>query len=432
MNFLARRGVVAASSSSELDPEYIGAGAVTNIPLSTPTAIPLPAGALPDDLLLLSVSHAQSTPPSDAAPGGWTLLGSDASPGSDCALSIFSRIMQIGDGDPTVDASASATRTAIIVAWRDYTIAIFASVASGVSASATPSIDPAPTENDNDTIVQIWAADAAAGRTTTPSASWTEAFDAQPNALQMFGQYQQFATFVTNADGPTFSTSDNNAGIAIVLTNNEQVALDDDDPELVGTATATTGASSLDELNIVIPAAVEIGDLLVLNVAKGSTSFDVEDISGWTATPVRQVSTVTEHKTFYRVAQSGDAGATLGVTLTGATTFDLGMVAYRAPLTGGVVDSEIDTSSNTTDFSIHLGEAELSQQGFVVLVAGFNSATAFDFLEAGFRTDLSYFDREQQIFAVKGIGAGRVGYIGVITAVTTHGGVVALLVEGTP
>lgn len=430
---IARRGTIASSKVSAVVPQYIGSGAVTAIPISTPTAIPKPAGTQVGDLMILAVADAYTDPPDTAAPAGWTLVGNDISGASDSSMSVFKRIMQAGDGNPTVQGTSMGVRAAVISVWRGYSTVIKAGNDTRTSATGSfATMSPTPTENDNDTIFQIWTADTAAGRTGTPAASWTEIIDSQPNSLHVYGQYQQFASPVVNTDVPDFSTSDYNTGIALVITNNSQISGTVTAPSLVGTSQASTGGTATTTLPITIPAGVVAGDLLVLNVGKDITTAAVNAISGWTATPERAVSTITEHTTFYRVAQAGDAGSTVNVTMSAATVFDLAMAAYHPASAPTVISTPIDLTSNDTDFSIHLGTTTMAHSGFVVLVSGINNyATTLTVTEPGFRTDLDYSALERTVIAVKGYGPGRPGYQQVQAGAATHGGTVALVVEGT-
>ncbi|HEU4914743.1 MAG TPA: hypothetical protein VFT16_05090 [Candidatus Saccharimonadales bacterium] len=119
-------------------------------------------------------------------------------------------------------------------------------------------------------------------------------------------------------------------------------------------ATASNQANAVNTLDLTIPATVEVGDMLVLVVAQsfnGSPLFNA--ISGWTKQGEQRAGAAAYTLAVYtRLAQAGDAGATVTTTSTTAENYTAHLRAYSnvnqtTPLDTAVVFGEATVTATT-------------------------------------------------------------------------------------
>ena len=96
---------------------------------------------------------------------------------------------------------------------------------------------------------------------------------------------------------------------------------------------------------ITIPSTVQVGDVLILGAVSNSAG-PPSTPAGWTAIDT-WTGSFSHHKLLYRVAQAGDAGSTVTVTLGSAGRLSLGMSCYSGALAPSGFARTAETSGTT-------------------------------------------------------------------------------------
>ncbi|CAM3363072.1 PKD domain-containing protein [Nocardioides dubius] len=163
----------------------------------------------------------------------------------------------------------------------------------------------ASTDPDGGGVSYAWDfGDTATGSGATPSHTY-------PN-----GGARTVTLTVTDAVGATASTT----------RQADPVALPDAQLQFVGAAAANANSTSQ---RVTIPAAVQAGDTLVLQMALNSSTPTVTDPAGWTL--LRQASEGNaQGRLWTRKATAGDASSVVTVALSSIAKADLTVSAYRA------------------------------------------------------------------------------------------------------
>lgn len=172
----------------------------------------------------------------------------------------------------------------------------------------TCSVDASGSTDEDGTIASVqWAfGDGGTGSGTTASRRYATA-----------GSYTITAT-VTDDDGATST-----ATRSVTVTG----------PTVVGTATSS-GNQTKTVHTVTIPAGVQPGDQLVLfNSSNATGTMSATASAGWTRI-IDASTSGSRHGAFVRVAQAGDAGTTVSITLSGLAKADLTLVAYRGVTLG--------------------------------------------------------------------------------------------------
>lgn len=105
--------------------------------------------------------------------------------------------------------------------------------------------------------------------------------------------------------------------------------------------------------SILVPATVAAGDLLLLGFCGGTGGSASAPPSGWTS--VRAASDSVEGEVFYRIAQAGDAGATITVAQSTATRAALTMLALRGVNQASPIHTSASAVEGATAVTTHAG-----------------------------------------------------------------------------
>lgn len=104
---------------------------------------------------------------------------------------------------------------------------------------------------------------------------------------------------------------------------------------------------------ITIPAAVQVGDLMVIGYTNGSSSQTPKVPTGWTLLHTISSNGLFSYATFYKVAVSGDTGGATTVLCTTVNGFSQKHVGVLAAYSGATVPA--DVSSLTSQASSATG-----------------------------------------------------------------------------
>jgi RHS repeat-associated protein len=233
----------------------VGTSSVGDSGTGLSLTVPLPAGVLANDQILLAVT----TPGNGSVkttPSGYTLVGtySSGNTASNVKLALYRRTAVAGDSTVTVTFSATFTKAATVVVYRGVSTSKPIDVSSNAKITSGQSLTlPSVTTTKNDELVAALGAESASAGTWTAPAGMTKEVS-QAGGSTTAGAIADQALVAKGATGTrtaTFSLTGALAGVLVALAPNAQTTYTYDslgDRKTITTADGTTTTLSYNQL----------------------------------------------------------------------------------------------------------------------------------------------------------------------------------------
>lgn len=317
---------------------------------STSVVINKPTGTLTGDLMLLHYSSGTAAADQPKMTTGWELLAKSFYSGSD-GISIYWKVA--GAAEPaswTLTTVGTSNMGAGVISLYDSlggTLAIADPSGTGVAkqfnTTSTNKVFPsvtAPTAAD----LLLCFGSLASNVTGTPAAGMTEQYDTGAGPRMYLMTEALSAAGATGTRTATGSTSTSRT-VSLIVT--------------IGTQTPQTGPfyRSFSRTNVgsyatpktlAAPADLAVGDMMLMQLSFGVTDETPVVPAGWTAVPNGAIAGTNSIRTYWKIAEAADIGATYSVSYTGTKIFGFSISAYYSPAGYDLHIDASDKQDNTT------------------------------------------------------------------------------------
>ena len=385
----------------------------TNIWSQNPS-VAVPANAADGDTLLLFGSFAAvDLVAGDPSNGPWTLLGRQASgaeetyvwwrqaTGADAGTTVTVPLSSGKKADLTLAAYRNANAAAPIATWGS----------AGASTETASYTTPTVASTVAGLEVSFWAQRSSNTTAWTPPAQVAQrsaSFGVGNSYLSTLLTDRGTTTPAGNLGGLT-ATADSATATASTWTIQLSQADTSGQTDFRGSAISTNTYSSTPEVQV--PGNVQAGDLLLLVTSVNrvnSLPAQPTGVGGWTV--LDTATNGMQARVWWKIAEAGDAGATVGTPLTRGSKVDVSLVAYRNVDTAAPFVANSWVAESTFGFDHTTPVVATAEGGLVVSYWADQSSNTTNWTEpAG----------EVNRVESTGVGNGRIGVL------ITDGGVVA-------
>lgn len=315
--------------------QFRAVGAVANVG-GTALTIDAPAGVVAGDLLLLQLLTGALNVSEPTIAGDWKIVPQSIVVGTD-RTRVYYKVAGVSEpASYLVTSPSSVAMTGAIIAIYSDTAALLNIVdgASQVNPSGNRIWPSVTAQAIGDWLLCFGLLPSFS---STPAAGMTERWDSgAPRAYLMTEVLAASGATGTRTATGTASTS---MTASLVVTEGAQTLFAGPQWRGYSFSDASTQTGSKD---IAAPTELAVDDLMIMHVSIGTDTTPTPP-AGWTAVPNGEIVGTNSIRTYYKIAEAGDLGATFTVTYSGSRTVSLAVVALYSPAGLGlsIVDSQL-------------------------------------------------------------------------------------------
>lgn len=308
--------------------------------------VPKPTGTLTGDLVVLVAYQGSVSDPRYEVPAGFVEVPS-AYIGGQRGLQTFVRV-----------ATASEPASYVVALPFGSGVCVAGAMSFYSDAAAEMRIEAVATLiEDTPATTRVWPTVevTSAEQMLVYVGSFSTNTGSTPSAIERWDTFSSPRTYAqteSHTGSGTVGGASATAGVGGTY-RNVTIALTEDEQELFAgpqyRATSVVGAGTVDgSQSATIPASVEVGDLLILHLSF-STDRTPTLPAGWEAIPDGLSAGTTSLHSYVKIAEAGDAGATVEATFAaGSITVAMGVHAWYSPR---AYELEIEQAANQSNGS---------------------------------------------------------------------------------
>lgn len=334
---------------------------------SSPYNVAKPTGTLEGDLLIASVLGTSAAIEQILPPDGWYAVRGGAVNG-DNNVSAWYKVA--GASEPSSYDFTSLTNTSVgvgIISLTGSGALNIEAVATQVNASGNR-VYPSVTFSAAGMLVCMGAMGAGSTGASTPPGGATEQWDVTISGNRTYCMTESIAA--AGATGTRTATGTTTSSKCISIAVVEAVTTY---PGVRYRSHASAGPSSGSSIAVTMPATIVAGDMLIAHMSL-LADRTVTTPSGWTLQA--NLATTGALRVFSKVAESGDAGATLTVSFSGgSTTASLAVTAFWSPDAYTLQVGQVATSSASAVATIDFPTVTSTADGSALVMLTSKAAT---------------------------------------------------------